>query len=354
MVSDAVFRHTTAACCPCGVHSPVSAGRLHMQPFPDREVWRVLGSQQPPVGAPEQALLTSVRALHEWVVKHLGPFSQALWDDALPTPSSPARRSRSRLQPPSPSNAEGAEGIAWMCSSLERAGQQLHEMQLILKQLGPMVRQPMHEELESMHDQGLNNLLGVHATLKEAACALLQKAWLRRALGVTSMLNVVVWSTEAQGFAQHLDAVFEGDVDRFHRIFAETIDEAVETLSTSPPSTDMARGGGPPKAAEDEWVHRVLTVAREAHEGLRHIALLSQIEDGLAQEHERRLQSAFLITDACARYDPQPPTDDMDAVVCRSSLASSWRMAGLWQTTTSRRSPPCTWCCACAVVCRSL
>ena len=143
------------------------------------------------------ALSTSVRALHEWVVKHFGPFSQALWNDALPTPGSPARRSRSRLQPPSPSNAEGAEGIAWICGSLERAGQQLHEMQLILRQLGPMVRQPMHEELESMHDQGLNNLLGVHVTLKEAAYALLQKAWLRKALGVTSMLNVVVRSTEA-------------------------------------------------------------------------------------------------------------------------------------------------------------
>jgi hypothetical protein len=31
-----------------------------------------------------------------------------------------------------------------------------------------------------------------------------------------------------------------------------------------------------------------------------------------------------------------------------SSLrASSWRMAARWLTTTSRRSPPCTWCCAC-------
>ena len=64
MVSDAVFRHTTAACCPCGVHSPVSAGRLHMQPFPDREVWRVLGSQQPPVGAPDELDIFGVHSQH--------------------------------------------------------------------------------------------------------------------------------------------------------------------------------------------------------------------------------------------------------------------------------------------------
>ena len=36
-----------------------------------------------------------------------------------------------------------------------------------------------------------------------------------------------------------------------------------------------------------------------------------------------------------------------------SLLASSWRMAAPFRITTSRRSPPSTWCCACEVVCRS-
>ena len=37
-----------------------------------------------------------------------------------------------------------------------------------------------------------------------------------------------------------------------------------------------------------------------------------------------------------------------------SLLASSWRMAALWLTTTSRRKAHFTWCCACVVACRSL
>ena len=36
-----------------------------------------------------------------------------------------------------------------------------------------------------------------------------------------------------------------------------------------------------------------------------------------------------------------------------SLLASSWRMAAPFRITTSRRSPPSTWCCACEVACRS-
>ena len=28
---------------------------------------------------------------------------------------------------------------------------------------------------------------------------------------------------------------------------------------------------------------------------------------------------------------------------------SNWRMVALWLTTTSRRSPRCTWCCVCEV-----
>jgi ubiquitin C len=36
-----------------------------------------------------------------------------------------------------------------------------------------------------------------------------------------------------------------------------------------------------------------------------------------------------------------------------SSRASSWRTAARCPTTTSRRSPRCTWCCACAAACRS-
>ena len=242
------------------------------------------------VHATQHALLTSVRALHDRVADHLEPFSQAPGDDALPAPSSPVRRSSSPLQPPSPAGADGAEGVAWMCSSLQRAGQQLHEMQQIVQQLGPVVGQPMHEGLEAMHDQGMDGLLGVHATLREAAFALLRKARVTRALGVISVLKVTVRSAEAQGFAQHLAAVFEDDMDRFRGIFADGIDEAVEVLSAS---VDVARGGGPREAAEDERVRRVLTVAQGAHEGLRHAALPPQLGAGFAQAQERRLQSAF-------------------------------------------------------------
>merc|ERR1711869_78748 len=37
-----------------------------------------------------------------------------------------------------------------------------------------------------------------------------------------------------------------------------------------------------------------------------------------------------------------------------SSRASSWRTAARWRTTTSRRSPRSTWCCACAAVTNAL
>merc|ERR1711924_567827 len=36
-----------------------------------------------------------------------------------------------------------------------------------------------------------------------------------------------------------------------------------------------------------------------------------------------------------------------------SAPGSSWRTAALCRTTTSRRSLRCTWCCVCAVACRS-
>ena len=42
-----------------------------------------------------------------------------------------------------------------------------------------------------------------------------------------------------------------------------------------------------------------------------------------------------------------PPTSNASSLP-----GSSWRMAAPWPTTTSRRSPPSTWCCACVVACR--
>ena len=47
------------------------------------------------------------------------------------------------------------------------------------------------------------------------------------------------------------------------------------------------------------------------------------------------------------------PPDQQRLIFAGKLPASSWRMAAPSPTTTSRRSPRCAWCCACAVACRS-
>ena len=46
------------------------------------------------------------------------------------------------------------------------------------------------------------------------------------------------------------------------------------------------------------------------------------------------------------------PPDQQRLIFAGKLPASSWRMAAPSPTTTSRGSPRCTWCCACAVACR--